>query len=79
MLAIAGCGSDGGKSDAVEPAKMAYVAQADGICERQQAKREELEGRVGDLAPMTPPRRVPSRSTTGSRSAGTPETETPET
>jgi hypothetical protein len=53
VLAIAGCGGSGGDTKAREPAKMAYVARADAICERQQAKRERFEDRVGGLAPIT--------------------------
>ncbi len=33
---------------------MAYLARADAICEKQQAKRERLEERVDGLSPITP-------------------------
>jgi hypothetical protein len=54
LLAIAGCGGGGGITTTQEQAKMAYIARADAICEKQQAKRERLETRVSDLAPITP-------------------------
>jgi hypothetical protein len=53
VLAIAGCGGDGDRTNARAREKAAYIARADRICERQQAKREDLEGRVDDLAPIT--------------------------
>jgi hypothetical protein len=52
-LSIAGCGG-GGKTNEGSQAKAAYIARADRICETEQAKRERLERRVGDLAPITP-------------------------
>jgi hypothetical protein len=54
VLAIAGCGGSGGKTEAQARAKMAYVARADLICEKQQAQRERLEGRASGRAPITP-------------------------
>jgi hypothetical protein len=53
VLAISGCGGAGGNPKAQERAKVAYIARADAICEKQQAKRERLEERVGGLAPIT--------------------------
>ena len=52
-LAIAGCGGGGGKTGTIQQAKATYIAKADAICGPVQARREELEGRVADLGPIT--------------------------
>jgi hypothetical protein len=49
-LASAGCGQGDTKT---RDAKATYVARADAICTVEQAKRERLESRVADLAPIT--------------------------
>jgi hypothetical protein len=54
VLAIAGCGGDGDRTNAQAREKAEYIARADRICEKQQAKRERLENRVDGLAPITP-------------------------
>ncbi len=53
-VAIAGCGGGGSETTASSPGKDEYIARADRICETAQAKRERLEGRAADLAPITP-------------------------
>jgi hypothetical protein len=52
-LAIAGCGGGGDNTKTQARAKMAYIARADEICEKQQAKRAGFEDRVAGLAPIT--------------------------
>jgi hypothetical protein len=54
VLAVAGCGGGDDDTKTEARAKVTYIARADAICETQQAKRERLETRVGDLAPITP-------------------------
>jgi hypothetical protein len=53
-LAIAGCGGGGTKTTTNSSSKAEYIARADAICETDQAKRERLERRAADLAPITP-------------------------
>jgi hypothetical protein len=50
-VTITGCG--GGETSAEGPSKADYIAKADAICTAEQSEREELEGRVAELAPIT--------------------------
>src|SRR3954452_5933261 len=52
-LAVVGCGGGGDDTKTQARAKIAYIARADAICEKQQAKREGFEDRVAGLAPIT--------------------------
>src|SRR3954454_23832858 len=52
-LAVVGCGGGGDDTKTQARAKIAYIARADAICEKQQAKREGFEDRVAGLVPIT--------------------------